>query len=117
MPLHYYPKAEEQAMEDLPGHPGMTWSKIFNTAQSNPKAPIMAYFYDMVEGHGKQPEGPYEYSETFYVISGTLCMKNESTGEEITAVKGDVVYLEKGDTITYWTPDSVHTFVIMEAAM
>jgi len=115
MPLYCYPNAEEKAMVGIPGHPGMTWSTIHVSTEKGDRGPVTVYFFDMAAGDEKQDEGPYEYSETFYIISGTLGIQDKKNGTEFLAKKGDVVYLEKGDVITYWSPDGVHSFVIAEA--
>ena len=66
------------------------------------KAPITAGLFRLESGN--ELTYTYTYHEMKIVLEGEFVIK-DSTGSEVTATSGDLLYFPKGSTITFSTPD------------
>jgi ethanolamine utilization protein EutQ (cupin superfamily) len=114
--LYHYKDAMAKPMEIMPGHPSMIYSTIHKSASENPQQPVTSYFVSIESKNVEEIDGPYDYNETFFVISGILVLRDHATDKIIEATAGDVVYLQKGHKVSFSTPDKLHMFVVAEHA-
>ncbi|KII86183.1 hypothetical protein PLICRDRAFT_177769 [Plicaturopsis crispa FD-325 SS-3] len=58
----------------------------------------------------------YKYHELKVILEGTLVLKDEATGVDITATAGDVIKIKKGTTVTFSSPDFGRAFYVGQRA-
>lgn len=71
-------------------------------ASTDPEKTIVAGFFRM-EKSDKPLEYHYHYHEMKIIVEGEMLISDE-TGQQVHAKVGDVLYFEKGSTITFQSP-------------
>ncbi|KAE9409805.1 hypothetical protein BT96DRAFT_458351 [Gymnopus androsaceus JB14] len=74
-------------------------AEISSVRNSTLKRPLPADSYALTREN--QSHTPYPYHEMKYIVEGEFDISDETSGQKVHAVAGDVIYFPKGSNITF----------------
>ncbi|KAJ5711144.1 ethanolamine utilization protein EutQ [Penicillium malachiteum] len=76
---------------------------VFSSQDNNPAAPMSAGLFRL--NNGDPVTYAYRFDEMKIILRGEFHI-SDTTGQEIVARPGDILYIPNGSTLTFTTPDT-----------